>query len=218
MAIGWAVGFPGSCRLSGQDPRFSRRTRGVETALAIDGISQAVVVARNDSENHQRLVGYVVAERLAPRDCGPHTRGPRPPTWCRRRSWWWTSSMTANGKIDQSPPGPRPRPTTPRRSADPQPGGGALCPSTPKSSADKVGRRRLLRARQRPSYPLRSSTGPAVPDGDQRPPRLPPPRGHDRRGRPAVTEEDLPPRTGEPLVSLDANQLAQLESLWRKRR
>ncbi|EOR71042.1 non-ribosomal peptide synthase:amino acid adenylation, partial [Thermobifida fusca TM51] len=78
----------------------------IETALArIDGISQAVVVARNDSGNHQRLVAYLVPAGAA----APGTAEIREKLAAVLPAYMVPSAfvvvdefpLTANGKIDR---------------------------------------------------------------------------------------------------------------------
>jgi len=67
----------------------------IETELLRqEGVSQAVVVAREDEPGQKRLVGYVVARAgLSLDPLGLRTQlgsGCRS-TWCRRRSWCWSA-------------------------------------------------------------------------------------------------------------------------------
>ena len=75
----------------------------VRTALAgLDGVEQAVVIAREDRPGDKRLVGYVTGTadpaglrgRSWPSGCRP--------IWCRPRWWCYTAlPLTSNGKLDK---------------------------------------------------------------------------------------------------------------------
>ena len=73
----------------------------VQAALAeLDGVEQAVVIAREDRPGDKRLVGYVTGT-ADPAGCVPRWPSGCRPTWCRPRWWCWTAlPLTPNGKLD----------------------------------------------------------------------------------------------------------------------
>ena len=63
----------------------------IQAALAgLDGVEQAVVIAREDRPGDKRLVGYITeSPGVDPAAARTALAERLPPTWCRRRWWCW---------------------------------------------------------------------------------------------------------------------------------
>ena len=62
----------------------------VQAALAaLDGVEQAVVIAREDRPGDKRLVGYVTGTADPAEVRADAGRAAARPTWCRPRWWCW---------------------------------------------------------------------------------------------------------------------------------
>jgi len=184
-------------------------------------------VARNDSGNHQRLVGYVVAERLVtPRELRT-ALAETLPAYMVPSAFVVVDEfpLTANGKIDRKAL-PDPTPTADNAAPVREPATeaeAALCAVYAEVlGLDKVGADadffalggdsvltlRLVHRARSAGWEISARhvfRHPVVADLAA-------------VAQPVTEEGPAAPAPEEPLVSLDANQLAQLESLWRKRR
>ena len=72
----------------------------IQTALAgVDGVEQAVVIAREDRPGDKRLVGYVTETARSGRDAQRSWRSGSPPTWCPPRWWWWSPAVDGQRQV-----------------------------------------------------------------------------------------------------------------------
>ena len=75
----------------------------VQAALAgLDGVEQAVVIAREDRPGDKRLVGYITGTADPAEARARAGRAAARRTWCRPRWWCWSAlPLTVNGKLDK---------------------------------------------------------------------------------------------------------------------
>uniref|UniRef100_UPI000B2155E3 AMP-binding enzyme n=1 Tax=Thermobifida halotolerans TaxID=483545 RepID=UPI000B2155E3 len=203
----------------------------IETALArVDGVSQAVVVAHGDGSGHHRLVGYVTATRpLDSAEVRAALAGTLPAYMVPAAVVVLDAlPLTANGKVERRAlPAPAPAPDTGAAGREPAtPAEAALCAvyaevlGVEKVAADadffalggdSVLSLRLVNGARRAGWAITGRQVFQHPVVSALAAVAEPLTGTEKSPEPAPTEP-------APLVSLDATQLDQLESLWRRRR